>query len=385
MIYRRHDLELEEKRLAPYACKSLESKGREYGIAPDNFRTDFQRDRDRIVHSSAFRKLDHKTQVFGTTFSDYHRTRLTHTMEVAQIARTLAQALGLNPYLTEAIALAHDLGHTPFGHAGEEAMKACMKPMGGFEHNEQGLRIVEYLEERYTEYPGLNLTWEVREGIIKHDTTYDKPTENKRFQPGKMPTLESQVVDLADEIAYNNADLDDALKLQFLFDEDLAEIPFIHELFENARHSTGSSARSKYVRYRAIGDLYDAHVGDALSNSSAQLEKSGVTTVEEVRDHQGRLVDFSAEFKEKIGTLKRFLLERVYNHPTTLASSTRGHLFVKTLFETYLENPRLMPFKYQKKLEMEGPERVVCDYISGMTDRYLHEQYRSLFHPEIYK
>lgn len=385
MITRRHELEQEENRLAPYACKAAQSEGRDNPIPPDALRTDFQRDRDRIIHCSAFRKLELKTQVFITSASDYHRTRLTHTMEVAQIGRTLARALGLNADLTEAIALAHDLGHTPFGHSGEEAMRECMKGQGGFEHNAQSLRIVEYLEERYPDYPGLNLTFEVREGIIKHDTDYDKPSSNTRFHPGKMAALEAQVTDISDEVAYNCADLDDSLKMDYIEEEDLKEIPWVHELFEKARRETGTTARDKFVRFRAIGSLYDAHVDDVLAYSSTLLEKSGVSKLEDVREYAGRLVDFSPAMKKKLRLLKDFLLQRVYMHPKTLTNSERGKRFISELFGAYLKNPKLMPFKYQKKIETEGPHRVVCDYLSGMTDRYLHERYRALFHPEIYK
>ncbi len=385
MIVRRSELEQAEKRLAPYACKSAESRGRENPIAPDPWRTDFQRDRDRIIHCSAFRKLEFKTQVFVTTSGDYHRTRLTHTMEVAQIARTLARSLCLNVDLTEAIALAHDLGHTPFGHAGEDAMRLCMKDHGGFEHNAHGLRIVELLEERYPDYPGLNLCYEIREGIVKHDTEYDHPAQNPRFMPGKMAPLEAQVCDISDEIAYNCADLDDALKLGYIEEEDLREIPWIFDLFEKTRHNNGATARQKYIRFGAIGNLYDQHVEDVLSNTSEKLESAGVSTADEVRDYAGRLVDFTPAFKARLRTLKNFLLQRVYMHPKTLGNSMRGGRFITELFAAYAATPRLLPFKYQKKIEAEGTERIVCDYISGMTDRFLHEQYRQLHHPEVFK
>lgn len=381
MIVRRGELEHEEARLAPYACKAAESRGRENPIAPDPLRTAFQRDRDRIIHSSAFRKLEFKTQVFVTTAGDYHRTRLTHTMEVAQIGRTLARALALNVDLAEAIALAHDTGHTPFGHAGEDAMRECMADHGGFEHNAQGLRVVEFLEERYPDYPGLNLTYEVREGIIKHDTDYDKPAGDARF-PGRMGSLESQVVDISDEVAYNCADLDDALKMGYLEEDDLKEIGWLYDLFSRARNEAGTTARKKYIRYRAIGALYDMHVEDVLNNTSELLQASGVTSVDEVREHEGRLVDFSEPLKEKLRMLKSFLLQRVYMHPKTMINSERGKRFIRELFGAYVANPRLMPFKHQKKIEAEGIHRVVCDYISGMTDRYTQAQYRALFNPE---
>ena len=385
MITRRGDLEQEEKGLAPYACRAAESRGRDNPIAPDLLRTDFQRDRDRIIHCSAFRKLEFKTQVFVTTAGDYHRTRLTHSMEVAQIGRTLARALGVNADLTEAIALAHDLGHTPFGHAGERAMAECMAEHGGFEHNSQSLRIVEYIEERYPEYPGLNLTFEVREGIIKHDTCHDSPAPDPRFLPELRPTLEAQVCDLADQIAYNCADLDDALKMGYLEERDLGELPWLHELFETARQQAGVTARDKYVRYRAIGNLYDAHVDDLLAATAEALEKSGVSSSTEVREHPERLVRFSEAFDERLRALQQFLMDRVYLHPKTVTNSERGRKFVCEMFTAYVANTRLLPFKYQARIASDGAERVVCDYISGMTDRYLHEQYRSLFHPEIYK
>ncbi len=385
MLFRRSEIEQEERRLAPYACKAAESRGRENPIAPDPWRTAFQRDRDRIIHASAFRKLEFKTQVFMTTAGDYHRTRLTHTAEVAQIARIIARALGLNVDLTEAIALAHDLGHTPFGHAGEEAMRVSMKDHGGFEHNAQGLRIVEILEERYPDHPGLNLTFEVREGIIKHDTLYDSPAADERYLPGQPATLECQVVDIADEIAYNCADLDDALKLAYIEEEDLLEIPWLDHLFQKARNESGTTSRRKYRRFAAIGELYEFHVHDALIASNELLQESGAGNVDEVREAGRRLVDFSPETKRKLAELKQFLLRRVYLHPKTLQNSERGRRFITTLFQTYIDKPALMPFKYQKRIEADGLHRVVCDYISGMTDRYLHEQYRGLFHPEIFK
>ncbi len=386
MILHREQIEQQEKdTLAPYACKSVESRGRENPMPPDNLRTDFQRDRDRIIHASAFRKLEFKTQVFVTTASDYHRTRLTHTMEVAQIARTIARSLRINIDLTEAIALAHDLGHTPIGHAGEEAMAECMKDHGGFEHNAQGLRLVEVLEERYQDFPGLNLTYEVREGIIKHDTDYDKPTADERFDPGKAATLEAQVVDLADEVAYNCADLDDAIKLGYLGDEDIQEIPWLFELFQAARKESGPGAREKFVRFRAIGRLYDLHVDDALDYARKILSENQFHSPDDIRSFQGRIIDFSPGLKEKLRILKDFLIQRVYMHPKTLQNSMRGSRFILELFTAYMADPRLMPFKYQNRIEPDGIHRVICDYISGMTDRYLNEQYRGLYHPEDYR
>lgn len=382
-MMRREDLEkLEAATLAPYAMKSGESRGRDYGIRPDTLRTEFQRDRDRVIHSTSFRKLESKTQVHIISAGDYYRTRITHTMEVAQIARTLSRALRLNQDLAEAIALAHDFGHTPFGHAGEEGMREVMKDHGGFEHNEQGLRTVEVLEERSPNYPGLNLTFEVREGIIKHDTDYDKPTTDPRFLPGKMPTLESQVCDLADEIAYNNADLDDALKMGLIEAHDLKAVPWVADLFDRARADLGPDTPQKLVTYRAVGHLYEAHVSDALKFAEAGIAAAKVNSVDDVRNQKGRLVDFSQEFKDRISPLKKFLLARVYFHPKTLRNSMKAKRLVAELARAYLADSRLLPWKFQKRIEKDGAHRVVCDYISGMTDRYFNEQYVSIFLPE---
>ncbi|MCB2155556.1 deoxyguanosinetriphosphate triphosphohydrolase [bacterium] len=385
MMRRREQmLEQEERHLAPYAARSRASEGRIHAVNPDPLRTDFQRDRDRIIHSSAFRKLEFKTQVFvAHAGGDYHRTRLTHSLEVAQIARTVCGALGLNTDLAEAIGLGHDLGHTPFGHAGEEAMSECMKDHGGFEHNAQGLRVVELLEERYPNFPGLNLTYEVREGIIKHDTDYDTPDPHPGYKPGKPASLESQVCDLADEIAYNNADLDDALKMGLIVEKDLQKVDWVWEFFEAARSKGASDIRDKFVKFRALSKLYDAHVHDALDTSAKLIEESGVQSLEDVYNHSGRLVSFSPEFQAKVRALKTFLMERVYFHPRILVATNKARRFVLALFENYLENPRQMPLKFQRRIPEEGAHQVICDYIAGMTDRYLMEQYRASFMPEV--
>jgi dGTPase len=384
MVLRREDLEKQElDYFAPYALKAVESRGREWGIAPDVDRTDFQRDRDRIIHCSAFRKLEFKTQVFVLSAGDYHRTRLTHTLEVAQIGRSLARTLALNADVVEAIALAHDLGHTPFGHTGEDGMRECMKDHGGFEHNAQSLRIVELLEERSPQIPGLNLTYEVREGLVKHDTDYDSPSVDDRFMPGKMGHLESQVCDLADEIAYNCADLDDALKYGYLEEQDLEAIPWVDEIFRETRKKLGGrKVRDKFVRFKAIGIIYDMHTQDALRYIEKALIENKIQVVDDVRNHLGRLADFSPEFKAQLRVMKDFLLHRVYWHPNALKHNERGKRFIINLFQEYMERPKLLPFKHQNKLEESGAYRVICDYIAGMTDRFLHEQYRSLFHPE---
>ncbi len=380
----REDIERwEEAKLAPYGMRSARSRGREYPIDPDPIRTHFQRDRDRIIHSTAFRKLEYKTQVFIIHEGDYYRTRLTHTLEVAQIARTLARALGINVDLAEAIALSHDLGHTPFGHAGENAMKRMMADQGGFEHNVQGLRVVERLEERYPTMPGLNLTYELREGIIKHDTVYDRPTTDDRFDPNESPTLESQLVDLSDSIAYNNADLDDALKMGLLEIEDLKAVDWVWDLFDQARQDLGADVRDKFVKYRAIGKMYDLHVHDAINESRRRIRENNIRTVEDVRAFKGRLADFSDDFKGIMKPLQEFLFKRVYRHPHTVCMATKSEKFIEDMFQLYLDHPNQLPWKYQERIEEEGLKRVICDYISGMTDRYLMEEYKKAFSPTV--
>jgi len=384
MMLRREDIEEQELRtLAPWAVQSRHSRGREHASRPDPLRSEFQRDRDRVIHSSAFRKLEFKTQVFVTHAGDYPRTRLTHTIEVAQIARTLARALNLNVDLAEAIALAHDLGHTPFGHAGEEAMRACMKDHGGFEHNRQGLRVVTFLEERYPDRPGLNLTYEVREGIIKHDTTYDSPEPHPDYNPGCAATLEAQVCDLADEIAYTNADLDDALKMGFIALEDLRGIGWVSDLLERARHETPPDARSKFLRYKMLSRLYDACMHDVLEHSALRVEEGGVRTLDDVYAHPGRLVSFSPEFSAQLDELKDFLFRRVYQHPKSILYRVKAMRFVTAMFGHYMEHPGQMPWKYHPRIERDGAHRTVCDYVSGMTDRFLMEQYQASFMPEV--
>lgn len=382
-IVRREELELlEEQTLAPFAMLSSKSRGRDYPISPDPWRTEFQRDRDRIIHSAAFRKLEYKTQVYMIHHGDYFRTRLTHTMEVAQIARTLARNLRLNPDLTEAIALGHDLGHTPFGHSGENAVRAILAEHGGFEHNEQSLRVLERLEERYPTIPGLNLTYEVREGVIKHATEYDHPSIPERFQPEVPPLLESQLCDVADELAYNNHDLDDAIKMGLLKHSDLKAVPWVHEVFEQAQETFQDSPNPKFITYRAIGRLIDMQVTDVLETSLRRLNDHGINSMEAVRNHRGpKLIGFSPAMAAQLRQLKEFLLSRVYKHPRVVRMNRKAERFLDRLFRLYLENPDMLPLKYQDRLSHEGLHRVVTDYISGMTDRYLIDEYTKAFEP----
>ena len=368
--------------LAPYAMHSADSRGRDYQVNPDNWRTEFQRDRDRIIHSTAFRKLEYKTQVYMVHYGDYFRTRITHTMEVAQIARTLARNLGLNQDLTEAIALAHDVGHTPFGHSGETALKRILVGSGGFEHNEQGLRVVEYLEERFPEHPGLNLTWEVREGIIKHSTEYDAPSVPERFKPEWAPTLESQICDVADEIAYNSHDIDDALKMGLICENDLKAVDWVWECFTDARGGVPEATRDKFIKYRAIGSLIELMVADVLQTTTDNLSRHSIKSVEDVRALGGRrIAGFSAGLTERQRQLKDFLMANVYRHPRVVRMATKAEKFIERLFELYVQIPQQLPIKYQKRIDPDGLERVVTDYLSGMTDRYLQQDYIRAFHP----
>ncbi|HUT22791.1 MAG TPA: deoxyguanosinetriphosphate triphosphohydrolase [Sumerlaeia bacterium] len=380
----REDCEqLERQTLAPFAAFSAETRGREHKTHPCRVRTDFQRDRDRIIHCEAFRRLEYKTQVYVIHEGDYYRTRLTHTMEVAQIARTLARALRLNDDLTEAVALAHDLGHTPFGHSGEAALHRLLEGRGGFEHNRQGVRVVERLERRYRDFPGLNLTWEVREGIAKHRTSYDSPSM-RRFNPDLAPPLEAQLVDLADEIAFNHHDLDDALKMGLLALEDLEQVPWVNEVRgEIQKEAGGASGRdgASFVRYRLIGGLIDVAVSDALEQTERNIEETGVDSLESVRRQGVRLGSFSVAAAERNGQLRTFLLENVYQHPRVVRMTNKAEDFIERLFHAYRSKPGLLPRGGQARIEAEGLERVIADHISGMTDRYCIDEYKRTFLP----
>jgi dGTPase len=380
MLNRINREQLEREQLAPFAMKSADSLGREYKIEQDHLRTEFQRDRDRIIHSSNFRKLEYKTQVYMVHYGDYFRTRITHTMEVAQIARALAVGLRLNTDLTEAIALAHDVGHTPFGHSGETALQKILEDQGGFEHNEQGLRVVEQLEERYPEIPGLNLTFEVREGIIKHATAYDSPTVPERFRPDWAPLLESQICDVADEIAYNNHDIDDALKMGLITEADLEAVPWVWQVFENARAKAPANTHEKFIKFMAVGTIIDMHVEDVLRTTEENIAQFKIQSVDDVRKLTNRrIASFSSEMARKNHLLKDFLMANVYRHPRVVRMATKAERFIEKMFKLYVEIPEQLPIKYQKRIASDGLTRTIIDYISGMTDRYLLDEYSKAF------
>lgn len=372
--------EFEDSFLAAYACKSYNSRGRVYKEPEHSYRSCYQRDRDRIVHSAAFRRLEYKTQVFVNHEGDYYRTRLTHTIEVAQIARTIATALRLNVDLTEAIALAHDLGHTPFGHAGEDILNELMAKHGGFNHNLQGLRVVDHLERRYPEFPGLNLTWEVREGIVKHSSAFDIAVKIKEFMPERMPSLETQVVDVADEIAYDNHDLDDGITCGLIREDDLKEL----EIWKKINHKI----KQKYAKidenskkYLVIRGLIDMQVTDIIHESERNIEKFKISAFNQLAKTDKRIVAFSNELQSLRKALRNFLMQRLYHHYRVVRMSTKARRFIRELFEEYLGKPEQLPPDYQSQIPRWGVRKVVCDYIAGMTDRYALDEYKKLFNP----
>lgn len=380
MLATREVLEGNECRLlAPYAVKSRESRGRAHAVPEHDYRTAFQRDRDRIVHTTAFRRLEYKTQVFVNYEGDHYRTRLTHTLEVAQIARTIARALLLNEDLTEAIALAHDLGHTPFGHAGEAALHEIMLEHGGFNHNAQSLRIVEELERRYADFAGLNLTWEVREGIVKHTTAYDSADAGD-YEPERQASLEAQVVNVADEIAYNAHDVDDGLRAGLIDPRQLAGV----RVWSHVCAGIGLSpvALSETDRRRAIRELINAEVTDVLRQSAEALTALAIDSPEAARRQPRNLIAFSAGMSARNQELRAFLYTRLYRHYRVMRMAVKAQRLVAALFDAYLQEPSQLPEATRLRLESGNPYRVICDYVAGMTDRYALEEHRKLFDPE---
>jgi dGTPase len=370
----------EQELLAPYAVKSAHSGGRAYAEDEPPFRSAFQRDRDRIVHSTAFRRLEYKTQVFVNHEGDHFRTRLTHTLEVAQIARTIARSLRLNEDLTEAIALAHDLGHPPFGHAGERAMNELMQPYGGFEHNQQSLRIVEVLEERYPEFPGLNLTWETRDGLKKHQPRSLPSTANHPSAVG-APSLEAQITDFADEIAYNNHDIDDGLTSQMIELESIRDVPLWEEHFRAIQGRFHQAPRKIQWR-QTVRLIINSLVVDLCAETFRRLADLRLTTPEDVRYVPQPLVRFSQPMEHKNKELKLFLLEHLYRHYRVIRMAEKARRVLHDLFKAYVETPRQMPPSFAMRLATEGTPRVICDYIAGMTDRFALEEHRKLFDPQ---
>ncbi|MCL6566617.1 MAG: deoxyguanosinetriphosphate triphosphohydrolase [Acidobacteriia bacterium] len=365
--------------LAPYAMPVHRSRGRRYPEPAHPYRNDYARDRDRIIHARAFRRLEAKTQVFTRRYSDHFRNRLTHTLEVAQIARTVAGALGLNTDLAEALALAHDLGHPPFGHAGERRLDELMQEFGeSFDHNLHALRIVEQFEQRYLDFPGLNLTFEVREGIIKHSREYS-PVEFPALAEYLLelrPPLEAQLIDLVDEIAYNTADLDDGREAGLLELEQILEaVPIFREQYERIDRRY-PRARAKLKFNEALKRVLDRLATDLIEQTRRRIQQAGVADVDHVRQYPERLVGFSAAVAEQNAALKRFLYAQLYNHPALQEERERSVVILEELFRYYLDHPEAMPSYYAEQARREPRHRVVCDYIAGMTDQFLLEQHR---------
>ena len=367
--------------LAGYACKSALSRGRKHVEEFRDNRPAFERDRDRIIHCAAFRRLEYKTQVFVNHEGDYYRTRLTHSLEVAQIGRAIARRLRLNEELTEALALAHDLGHTPFGHTGEDVLDRLMQGHGGFEHNLQSFRVVDELEERYPGFDGLNLTWEVREGIIKHASPYDAPQAVMAdFLPGTVPSIEAQIINYADEIAYNNHDIDDGLKSGYITLEMLERVELWRQVSAGVRQKYPTIDDRRLV-FQTISALIGLLIADICATIAANLESFGIADLDDLRRVNRPVAHFSEPVTHQNMELKRFLFDNLYRHHRVDKMRVKAEIFITRLFETYLRYPNLLPPKYRARVERLGLERVVCDYIAGMTDRFALDEYKRLFEP----
>jgi dGTPase len=368
----------EDQRMGPWGMRSRGSRGRRYPEPEHPLRTAYQRDRDRVVHSSSFRRLEYKTQVFVNHEGDNYRTRLTHSLEAAQIGRSVARALGLNEELTECLVLGHDLGHTPFGHSGERVMNELMADHGGFDHNQQTLRVLEVLEHRYPGFPGLNLTWEVREGISKHRPDSDSlaPAE---YAPGQPPTLEAQMVDFVDEIAYNNHDVDDGLSSGMFAIDDIRQVALFREAHDEA--IAAGMRDERIVRHQVVRWIINRCVEDLLHNSLAALREARVGSVEDVRACERRLVGYSPEMATAVRELKQFLLDNMYRHFRVVRMGNKAARILRDLFRSFVAEPLQLPPRYRDRIETDGLQRVVCDYIAGMTDRFALDEHSKLFDP----
>ena len=374
-----------EKNLASYSLKSSNTIGRKYKENPPKKRTEFQRDRERIIHSTAFRRLEYKTQVFVNHEGDMYRTRLTHTIEVAQISRAVARALRINEDLTEAISLSHDLGHTPFGHAGQDILNKCMKSFGGFEHNIQSLRIVDKLENVYPNFSGLNLCFETREGILKK---CNKACAEKigdvanRILNKEQSSLEAQVTNLCDEIAYNNHDIQDGIRAKKIFLEQLEEVPIFENQMEITLEQYPKLSKSKIVN-ETVRRIINLLVTDLISNSEKNILEQNIETPMDVKNCDRQIVEFSEKIKIESMTLKRFLHKNLYQHPDVKMMTDKAVNVISNLFEAYLNDINLLPKEYLKynleKINNKSKERVISDYIAGMTDRFALEEYKKLY------
>lgn len=382
MINYREDIEQREREtLAPYACKSGDSRGRVHPEEPPQHRTHFQRDRDRILHTTAFRRLEYKTQVFVNHEGDYYRTRLTHTLEVQQIGRTIARALGANEDLVEAICLVHDIGHPPFGHSGESTLNALMEDHGGFDHNEQALRIVTSLERRYRDYPGLNLTYELREGIVKHETEYDLKGQHPEYDPDTRGNLEAQIANASDELAYTAHDLDDGLYSGLITPQQCDGLA----IWEMAKEAADvSSLRfTELDRHVLIRRLIGILVRDMVDATNARIEAAGPGSAEALQALDHNVTGHSEEMAAMVRELKDFLYANMYFHHRVLRMAQKADYIITRLFKSYCDEPRQIPPEIRARIDTEAGSlhRVVCDYIAGMTDRFAQQDYQKLFDP----
>jgi dGTPase len=355
--------------MSGYAVTEKTSRGRKYPEKPHPYRSDFERDRDRIIHCSAFRRLEGKAQVFTPGLDDYYRTRLTHSIEVAQIGRTIAKELGLNESLTEAICLAHDLGHSPFGHAGEKVLNELMAGFGGFEHNRQSLRIVDLLEHPYPDFMGLNLMYETRLGLARHQSPYDK-TQDETFSE-KHCSLEGQIADIADRIAYNCHDLEDSMRARLISTEQLQNL----KIFAEAQNRIEADSIEDYTirRTRTAKAIIDRLVGDCLEASKKTLTQANPTTLDEIYAADDKLITLSAESEAELAELEKFLLQNFYQHESLLETADKVKVWLRRLFEKLCNEPELMPGYFRSFIPQQGLQRTVCDYIAGMTDRFAYK------------
>ena len=379
MFFTRQQLEeIEDKSLAPYGMRSKDSKGRAYLDNEPEYRTSFQRDRDRIIHTTDFRRLEYKTQVFINYEGDYYRTRLTHTIEVAQIGRTIARTLGGNEDLIEAICLAHDLGHSPFGHAGEAVLSRVMKDHGGFDHNKQSLRIVTNLEQRYPEFPGLNLTWEVREGMVKHESEYDI-SDASDYNPDLRGNLETQIANIADELAYTAHDLDDGLRSGTLTPQMLNGIALWEILIDNIKWR--GPELEDVARHKLIRQLIGMEVTDLVTATDSRLKQSNAQSPLDLQNLSYNVIGFSEEMNRRNREMKDFLYRKMYRHYRVVRMQVKAERILEELFNAYHEEPEILPNQFQAFIDQRGLERTICDYIAGMTDRYAIEEHQKIFNP----
>ncbi len=373
----------EEQMLSPFAMLSSRSQGRAYPEAEHAYRTAYQRDRDRIIHTTAFRRLEYKTQVFVYSEGDHYRNRLTHSVEVAQVGRTLARSLGCNEDLTEAICLAHDLGHPPFGHVGEATLNELMRDHGGYDHQKQTYRIITELERRYPDHPGLNLTYEVREGVVKHDTDYDI-VDAREYAPDERGTLECQLSNLADEIAYNTSDLDDGLRSGILDSKSVRELGIARRVLESLGVGMDADLGDTMMRHRFIRRLVGIEVSDTIQATGDNLRANGVESLADLRRLPHNVANYSPATQELNRELKRYLFDHFYRHYRVVRMATKAERLLRDLFASYLQQPLQLPQDTLQKADKQegGLARVVCDYVAGMTDRFAVQEHKRLYDPD---